>query len=487
MAINTKQVVKGTAWMSVSTGIVAFFQILSLVVLTRFLTKGEFGIVAIVTMVLGIVHTMADLGFSAVVMHKRNLSEKEFSSLYWIQLILFVAIYLVSIAISPLIASFYNEPSLSYLIPISLFALIFMGIGMLYNTMLQKNKEFKTIAIRNIVASSSSFVLAVILAVSGFGVYSLILSTLFQTAVLHLWNFFSGVKYIKVHKYISFVEVKPLIRIGLYQTGTQLIDYISSKLDILIIGKLLGADLLGVYNLVKELVVKVYSLLNSIANKVALPYFAEMQKDHERLGQTYSSFISRISLINFPLCVLLGSLSPYLLICLYGDSYLDAVPVLTIMAIWGMLASVGNPINNIIVSVGRTDMSFKYVIIRLIITTPILTLAAKYGLIMTASATVVCEAITLIVSWYMELWKTIQLSFKSFFSAFISDLLLSILIVVIAYYCISFMPQQQKYIGLLIALFITLALYFIIFFILKRDRVKEMKSLAKLFLNNIHH
>ena len=421
MEITTKQVVKGTAWMSASTAVVALFQILSLVVLTRFLTKSEFGIVAIVTMVLGIVHTMADLGFSAVVMHKSNLSEKEFSSLYWIQLILFVIIYLISVVIAPLIASFYNEQSLSYLIPISLSALIFMGIGMLYNTMLQKNKEFKTLAIRNIAASSSSFVLAVILAVLGFGVYSLILSTLFQTAVLHLWNFFSGIKYIKVKRYISYVEVKPLIQIGLYQTGTQLIDYISSKLDIIIIGKLLGADLLGVYNLVKELVVKVYSLLNSIANKVALPYFAEMQKDHGRLGQTYSSFISKISLINFPLCILLGSLSPYLLICLYGDGYSSTnyespfMGLLTIMAIWGMLASVGNPINNIIVSVGRTDLSFKFVIIRLIITTPILTLAAKYGIILTALATVACESITLIVSWYMELWKTFQVFFLCFY------------------------------------------------------------------------
>ena len=88
-----------------STGVVAFFQLLSLVVLTRFLTKSEFGVVAIVNMVLGIVHTMADLGFSAVVMHKSNLTEKEFSSLYWIQLILFTVMFLVSIAISPLIAS----------------------------------------------------------------------------------------------------------------------------------------------------------------------------------------------------------------------------------------------------------------------------------------------------------------------------------------------------------------------------------------------
>ena len=157
------------------------------------------------------------------------------------------------------------------------------------------------------------------------------------------------------------------------------------------------------------------------------------------------------------------------------------------MAVWGMLASVGNPINNIIVSVGRTDMSFKYVIIRLIITTPILTLAARYGLIVTALATLTCESITLIVSWYMELWKTIQLDFKSFFSSFICDLMLSILIVAVANFCISFIPQQQKFIGLAIASLITLGIYCSLFFIFRKDRIGEMKNLTKMFLNNIHH
>lgn len=487
MKVNTKQVVKGTVWMSMSTGVVAFFQLLSLVVLTRFLSKSEFGVVAIVNMVLGIVHTMADLGFSAVVMHKSNLSEKEFSSLYWIQLILFSVMFLVSIAISPLIANYYNEPSLSYLIPISLSALVFMGIGMLYNTMLQKNKEFRTLAIRNIIASSTSFIIALLLAIWGFGVFSLILSTLFQTAFLHLWNFFSGIKYIRVQRYISLKEVKPLIKIGLYQTGTQLIDYISSKLDILIIGKILGVDLLGVYNLVKELVVKVYALLNSIANKVALPYFAEMQNNFEQLGKAYCSFIKRLSLFNFPLCVLLGSLSPYLLVCLYGDNYVDAVPILTVMAVWGMLASIGNPINNIIVSVGRTDLSFKYVIIRLIITIPILSIAAYYGLMATAIATVLCEAITLIASWYMELWRTISLKFKPFFSVFIFDLLISIIVIIVVNFVIASIPHMQKYVGLVISSMITVGVYVVFSIVFRKNNLTEMRDMAVLFLNNMRH
>lgn len=485
MEVDTKQAVKGTIWMSASTGAAALFQLLSLVVLTKFLSKGEFGIVAIVNMVLGIVHTMADLGFSAVVMHKSSLSEKEFSSLYWIQLILFSLMYLISIIVSPFVSDFYDEPSLTYLIPISLSALVFMGIGMLYNTMLQKNKEFKTLAIRNIVASASSFVLAVVFAIMGFGVFSLILSTLIQTIVLQLWNFFSGIKYIKVKRYINFLEVKPLLKIGLYQTGTQLVGYVSSRLDIIIIGKVLGVDLLGVYNLVKELVVKVYSFLNLIANKVALPYFSDMQNDTALLGRMYSSFIKKISLVNFPLCVFMGALSPFLIVCLYGDSYSEAIPILMIMSIWGMIASVGNPINNIIVSLGRTDISFRYVIISFLISTPILTVAAHYGLIMTAIATVLCEVIMLLISWYMELWMTIKLKFKKFFSVFFYDFIISVVFLVAFYFSLSFLPPMNKYIGLLIATSICGLCYLGVIYLFRRSNIREIKQMALLFINNL--
>ena len=146
-----------------------------------------------------------------------------------------------------------------------------------------------------------------------------------------------------------------------------------------------------------------------------------------------------------------------------------------------------NPINNIIVSVGRTDMSFKYVIIRLIIVTPILTLSAKYGLIMTALATMACEAIILVVSWYMELWKTIKLGFKSFFSSFFYDLLLSIIIVILANIVIPFFGLESKYIGLCLAFIVTLVLYLILFFMLRRNRLIEIINLSKLFLNNLSH
>ena len=89
------------------------------------------------------------------------------------------------------------------------------------------------------------------MAIMGCGVYTLVLSTLFATAFLSVWNFVLGQKHIRLQFYCSVKEILPLIKIGLYQTGTQIVDYLCTKLDVLIIGKLLGMEVLGLYNFVQ--------------------------------------------------------------------------------------------------------------------------------------------------------------------------------------------------------------------------------------------
>lgn len=69
------------------------------------------------------------------------------------------------------------------------------------------------------------------------------------------------------------------MKVGMYQTGTQILDYLASKIDIAIIGKLIGTEELGIYNLAKELIYKVIILINAIVNKISVPIFAKFQED----------------------------------------------------------------------------------------------------------------------------------------------------------------------------------------------------------------
>ena len=100
---------RGIKWTTMSAISLAVIQLLRLSVLTRFLEKTDFGVVAILTFVLGIFQLFSNLGFASAIMYKKEIDSEEFSSLYWIQLLTFVFMYLLSLlAIKP-ISVFYND------------------------------------------------------------------------------------------------------------------------------------------------------------------------------------------------------------------------------------------------------------------------------------------------------------------------------------------------------------------------------------------
>ena len=141
----------GLGWTSLSTIVSGLTQILRLSILARFLAKEDFGIVAILTFILGLTQVFSDLGFSAAIMSERDLSKSKFLSLYWLQFIVFNILMVVVSLFSPLIAKGYGTESLIYLVPLMLSELFFVSIGKVYDTVLQKNMQFKTMVILNIV------------------------------------------------------------------------------------------------------------------------------------------------------------------------------------------------------------------------------------------------------------------------------------------------------------------------------------------------
>ncbi|MCI1779356.1 MAG: MOP flippase family protein [Bacteroidales bacterium] len=413
-----KHAISGTRWMTISTATTSVVQILRLSILARFLDKSDFGIVAILSFILGLTNTFADLGFASAIMHEKKLSNKDFSSLFWIQFFIFLLLYILISLSSGIIASFYKTSELSYLVPIALVNLLFWSGGKLYDTVLQKDLLFKTIAVRNIISATISLIFALILALYGFEIYSLVLSTVLHTLIDNAWNFISGQKNYKLIFYCNIKKVFPLIKIGLYQTGTQIVDYVSSRLDILIIGKILGVDVLGLYNLAKELVLKIMILINTIVNKVSLPIFAHLQDEKDVLKEKFCQVINMLSFVNFPIAILLCICSKYIIDILYGAQYVDAAPAMSILSIWSLFVCVGNPEGNLSIAKGRTDISFVYTLLRLVITLPIVLISSTISLTAVAWAQVVVIIIMLVVGWRMLIYRLLGLSFKDYIGSF---------------------------------------------------------------------
>lgn len=429
--MNTKGIAKnGVKWTTLSTATTAIVGLLRLAILTRFLEKSDFGIVSIVMLVLGLTQTFSDLGFAAAIMSKRDLSRKEFSSLFWIQLVIYSFIYVIIAACSPLVARFYDTELLTVLLPISLIDLLFMGIGRLYGTLLQKNFQFRTMALRNIISAVLSLVIAVALAVMGAGIYSLIISTLFHTLMANVWNFIAGQKQVRLQFVMQIKENIPLIKIGLYQTGTQIIDYLASKIDVLLIGRFLNMEVLGVYSLAKELLVKLINIINSIAVSVTTPILAVKQDDKRQLGSAYCKTIHYLTLITFPVVMAIVVLSRPLIILLYGIDFLDAAILIVILTAWTIEVCVHNPVGGLVTATGRTDLSFYYTLIRIVINTIAVFITVNISIEAVAYGQSITSLLIFFILFYLVIKKVTGVALNTFINTFLKQGVICLIIAV---------------------------------------------------------
>ena len=414
-----KTILLGLGWSSISTIINGLTQIIRLSILSRFLDKEDFGIVAILTFIVGLTQVFTDMGFPAVIMSQKDLKQEEFLNLFWIQLILFSSTFVIISSSAVFIASLYEIPILSLLIPLILIELPLLGIGKLYDTVLQKKLLFKTIAIRNIIASTTALLLAIILAYFGYGVYSMVISIVFNASIINIWNFLKGQSEYKIRfQRIELRSSSDLIRIGMYQMGTQILDYLSSKLDILIISIYLGAYELGIYNLAKELILKLVMVINSIVSKVMLPVLAKHQNDLPKMKHLFLAFLNKISFANAPIIAFVVLFNEVIIRFFYGENYMETSSIIQIMAIWSMFVVIGMPNSFVAIATKRTDITLIYTIIRILIMSILLLAFARTSLTYAALTMVGAYFIMFFVNWRILLKKILCLNFIEYISAF---------------------------------------------------------------------
>ena len=453
--------IKGGFWTTISTVVTMLTQMLRLIILTRFLEKSDFGVVAITNTVITLCLTFTDLGFASVIMYKKDLTKEEYSSLYWIQTILFLLIFILLVITSPYVANYYNENILTSLIVISGLSVVGQAIGKLYDSVLLKAYLFKTLAYRNIVTSVISLLVAWLMAAQGYGVLSLVYSTLIQIILLNIWNIVSGYRLQPLVLCLKIKLIMPLIRIGLYQTGTHILDFISNKIDVVIIGKLLGMDVLGVYDLAKELVIKFTSLIRTVVSKVALPIIANNNDNDKAVIERFLTVTKVVAYLCTPICITLAVFSEPVVKILYGDKFQDAIPIVSLFAVGTIISSLTSFFDMLGVAKGRTDLNFLQTVSRIILTTPVVIITSYISVLAVVWGQLAIGVVTTCLFWYIVVMHTYPMSVKKYFSQF-DTMLISFSIVGIFVACLKF----PRVITFSESWIINNSLYFIVYCIL---------------------
>jgi len=354
-----KKAIGGVKWTTASTIIVTMLQLAQMSILARFLEPGDFGLMAIMMVVIGFSQAFQDMGISNAIIQRQEISHTQLSSLYWLNIVAGAVLTLIVIAIAPLVAIFYEEPRITSLMILLSSTFILVAIGNQYRVLCQKNMNFRTMEIINVSTSIVSLVVAAVMAYKGYGVLTLVWAMITQAALSSLLFLWIGLKhYHKPSLVYKHSELEGFYGFGMYQMGERSINYISANADKILIGKLVGINAVGFYNLAWQLIIFPLSKINPIINKVAFPVYSKVQNDSATLNRYYTLNLKLLSLVTMPLLAFLIFFSSEVVGLVFGKGWETTASLLPILALVGILKALGNPGGALILAKGRADVGF---------------------------------------------------------------------------------------------------------------------------------
>lgn len=421
-----KQTLNGIKWTSISSLFITILQVGQLSILAHYLEPSDFGLIAIVYVIIGFSSMFVDMGISASIIHKQDITHVQLSSLYWLNVISgsFLALFVYILA--PYVAEFYNKIELISLIRLLALTFIISSLGNQYAIHLQKNLQFELIAKISVISSIIGVATAIILAINDYRVYALVYSALVVNIVSTILYIIVGVKMYKPSFVYNYKEIKPMLSFGMFQMGEGIINFFNSQFDVILIGKLLGVEALGIYTIAKNLAMRPAQIVNPIITKVTFPVMSKVQKNTSSLKNIYLKTINYLSSINFPIYFLMAILAEPIVLLMFGEKWKESIYILQILSIFGAIRSTANPIGSLQLARGRADLGFYWNLSLFFIMPISIYLGSFWELIGISYSLLLLMTFLSIPNWYFMVKPLCDADFKEYFKQIISPLILTI-------------------------------------------------------------
>ena len=428
------RIVRGLGWTTASNVVRNVVHLLQLAILTRFLDKADFGIVAIAHMFIGFTSLFLDMGISVGIIHRQNITNREYSSLFWLNIIFGVVLTSGLFLAAPYVTVGYHSQDLTNVVQLICFTIFLNALGTQQRTFCQKKTYFARLAVIEIVGAIITMAIAVITAMNGYGVYSLAYSTLAGAIVINLTHLIIGlIKDSRLHFHFSISETLPFLKIGIFQVGSSILDFVTRELDIIIVSATLGLEFLGVYNIAKRVPTAIYSFITPIVHRVFAPIMAENQGNIIVLRSNYMKLSNTLSWISFPMYLLLAALSPTVISFVFGTSYLEGVPIMMVFCLRYAFNGVNGVCGALQTATGRTDIGLKWTIYLIISTAIVYYLTSLFGIASFLCGICGLTIVNTFMVWYIQFRPMVSVAFSEYLTIYTNSFIICSILSIIVY------------------------------------------------------
>jgi O-antigen/teichoic acid export membrane protein len=379
------------------------------VILARLLTPEDFGLIGMIIIFTGFAQLFTDMGFGSALIQKSDLEDRHLNSVFWANVATGFALTLIIIAVAPFIASFYNVPMLQPLTAVIALSIFITSLKVVQDALLHKYMDFRQLAIIQSVAVLVSGSIAIAMAFTGYGVWSLVIQSLFFTSisVVMMWQLSPWRPAFSLQK----SALKDLIRYSSNLLGANIFNYWVRNSDDLLIARFIGSFALGIYSRAYTLMLLPLTQITDIITRVMFPALSSIQNDKEQVKNIYLRSISIISLVTYPLMIgLLVTSKPFILV-VFGEKWAGVIPILQIFCLIGLSQSIDTTVGWIFLSQGRTDVMFKWGVFAGIVTVMSFIIGLQWGIIGVALAYLIGNIILWYPEWYIA-GRIIELTVK---------------------------------------------------------------------------
>lgn len=303
------------------------------IVLARILGPEEFGITAIVTVFITLANVFVQNGFGFAIIQKKDATDKEFTFVLFFNVVVSIGIYLLIFIIAPIAEKYYEMVGLSTIIRVMSISVIVAAVGNIQQAYVSKRLEFKKLFISTVSAVIISGIVGVVMALTGYGVWSLVVQHLLYSVVSTITlTVSSGMK---IEKGVSFSECKGILSLGWKFLLTSLIMTIGSEIRTLVIGKLYNPTDLAYVNKGQRLTNAPMTVVQSSITAVMYPVLAKYQDRTESIRDIVRRFAQVSSFVVFPVLFGMAAVADYLIPLLLTDKWIESVQYVVIYCfIW---------------------------------------------------------------------------------------------------------------------------------------------------------
>jgi len=467
----TVRTLDGLRWNYLTAVFTVLFQVFFSAILARLISPTDYGIMAMADIALRCFSHFAAFGIGAALVQKPTLSDEDTSTAFLFSTFLGGIFAGMVYFAAPFVLWAFPSPRIVPVLQAMGFSLLLNGLAAVPGGIILRRMDFRLLFFTSVGIYVICTLLTILLALRGFGVWSLVVGQLSQPALTAL--ILIPYAFPKKRPTFSMESWKRLCSYGGPQSLISFFEFVTGNIDAFVVGRFFGARQIGVYNRSSLLVFLPAQYFAATICRVLFPSFSEVQKEPERLRRSFLAGITMTGVVIVPLALVMIVGAKEVILTLLGPAWIDGVPLLRIFAIaipFGLQIQLSGVLCSAVARLG-TKIALRFGLIMFLVVT--LAWSAQKGVVWVAASVAVGQML-LLVAYQIVISRFLEFRIRDFLKAEIPGIYIAIPVAMVFWAAKQLSGSINVIVALLIALGVTLPVYAWLVFVRPSSMLKSL-------------